>query len=505
MGVGGTATVSPQWSVPPDETSKIAIYGESTIAGGVKGSTTVTLLAAPIAAWDASPWYLEFLYELVEGYTATQMSACPSTGSRTTERQVPPDKCGWKPISVQTRGDILFAAGAVNVMGDFPYLVADLREREVIPHLEPLLGAGGAGREPALVKHQIHTGDYLLCRSSPDGGPDGGRTSTVVACFERKSLKDFVQSFKDGRYENRKKMLELRAQTGCQLYYIVEGAAFPNPNWVVCSGTKYQAILTAMTTLPLASGIHIIQTKDTQHTALRLRDFVRALERIPDPYLYPVEEGGLAGGELATSEGTLVPTAVTGVYEKDPDTLCMDLWARLTGISITTAKILVCTCSVREFLTGHAVDIAKFKLPTGRLLVKKGRDSLKDLRDGRVDAGIKLLAGVNGLTVPMARQILGAIPVQTHQVHYLCMYSVEELAKFPLVQKSRTVKLGKPRAARILKMLHWKTGCEAAPPAQPAAVAPQPAAVAPQPAAVAPQPAAVAPQPATAAPSPQVS
>jgi hypothetical protein len=344
-------------------------------------------------------------------------------------------------------------------MAGFPYLIADMRERGVIPHLEPLLNPIGC--RPALEVHQIHTGDYLLCRHNIDGG----QTSTsVIACFERKSLKDFVQSFRDGRWENRKKMFELRARTGCQLYYIVEGPAFPNPTWVVGSGTKYQSILSAMTTLPLASGVHIIQTKDTRHTAQRLRDYVQALSTIADPFVYPVEEGGAAGGEVALAAGTLVPLSVTGSYEKDPDTLCMDLWARLTGISITSAKILVGCCSVREFL-GGALDIAKFKLPSGNTLVKKGRESLKDLRDGRIEAGIKILAGVLGLTVTMAQQILGSIPVKSHHIHYLCMYQPEELAKFPLVQKSRTVKLGLPRAKRILKMLHWKTGCEVADPA----------------------------------------
>jgi len=303
----------------------------------------------------------------------------------------------------------------------------------------------------ALQAYQINTGDYLLCRQSVEGFVQ------VVACFERKSLKDFVQSFKDGRYENRKKMLELRNRTGCQLYYIVEGTAFPNPDWVVCSGTKYQAILTAMTTLPLASGIHIIQTKDTQHTAERLRDFLKELDRLPDPYLYPVTQG--EGQEMATAAGSLVPKDVTGVYVKDPDSLCMELWSQLTGISIGTAKVLVVSCSVQDFIYGQS-DINKFKLPTGRVLTKKGRDSLKDLRAGKPDVAVKLLSGVNGLTTSIAKQILSTIPVPSHHLHWLCRYSVDELSKFPLTQKSRTVKLGHPRAERILKMLRWKTGCD---------------------------------------------
>lgn len=329
------------------------------------------------------------------------------------------------------------------------YLMIDDRERDVIPHLKPLLGTESPSR---MCVHRVHTGDYLIGRRVP------GETGTeIVACFERKSLKDFVSSFKDGRYENRRKMLELRDKTGCQLYYIVEGPAFPSPSWVVCSGTKYQSILSAMTTLPLASGIHIIQTKDTQHTALRLRDFVLALDKVSDPYKYPVLPDA-GGNTQAVVPGTLVPEMVTGVYEKDPDSLCMELWAKLTGISIVTAKMLVEAGSVHEFLTSQTVgNIAKFKTAGGRLLVKKGRDSLTALRAGTTEVGIKVLSGVHLVSPKLATEILEAVPGATHKLHTLCAWAASDLAAVRVTQKSRTIQLGRARADRILKMLHWKS------------------------------------------------
>lgn len=325
------------------------------------------------------------------------------------------------------------------------YLVADKREREVIPHLTPIMG----GR---LVQSQIHTGDYLICRKAPDS-PE----TQVIACIERKSLADFASSLRDGRYENRKKMLELRDATGCQLWYIVEGPAFCSPERSIGSHTKYKSILSAMISLPLCSGIMVMQTRDTQYTAERLRDMVMYLDKVPDPYLFPIAEGDTTASKLC-KEGTLVPELVTGSYEKDPDHLCMEIWAQLRGITITTAKILAETCSIAEFLLGQPFDIGSFKTATGRTLVKDGRESLKNLKNGDTSMAIRILTGVTDISNNIARDILLAIPQRTHKLHALCQYNSSSLAQVELKQKSRTVKLGEKRATKILKMMYWKSG-----------------------------------------------
>ena len=332
------------------------------------------------------------------------------------------------------------------------YLVTDKREGSVIPHLEPLLG----GR---LIDSQIHTGDYLLCRQTP--GIPGTR---ILACFERKSIKDFVASLKDGRYDNREKMFKLRDAHGCQLYWIVEGPAFPSPTWKCGRGVEYATILKAMTTLPLASGVHILQTKDEQHTAERLRDFVAAAAGILEPYMYPVISDNPPTARTGSAEpveagqALLVPEVVTGVYQKDPDSLCMELWNRLPGISITTAKLFVCEFSVEEFLNGNAPDVSSLKTASGRALVKKGRTSMTNLLKGHDDLGIKVLSGISGISVSLATQIFDAVPgrgFRNNKLRQLCSWSPEAIAMIQIKQKSRTIRLGEKRARQILKMLRW--------------------------------------------------
>lgn len=378
----------------------------------------------------------------------------------------------------------------------YAFLVADKREREVIPHLKPILERGAfkskkckdaAKGASGLVEHTIHTGDYLLCRRET-GSPE----SKIVACFERKSIKDFVSSIGDGRHENKRKMMELREKTGCQLYYIIEGKAFASPDWAIGGKMKYRTIMTAMVTMPLFSGIHILQTKDTKHTAERLRDFVVELNQEAEPYVYPLGISYCGGSEdaasaqpndlsnqtapnLTTTAGTGVPEIVTGVYEKDPDTLCMEMWSKLPGISITTSKIIVEMCSLREFMNRVGPRVEDIKTSTGRKLQKKASEALFLLQNGDPSIGVKILSGVSGVSTDTAAQIMEQIAVpaghEGGKLRILCNMSVAVLSEFTLKQKSRSVRLGAKKARTILRILRWKTGNDGESAAQEASAA----------------------------------
>jgi len=316
------------------------------------------------------------------------------------------------------------------------YLVSDKRERDVIPHITPLL-------PNAHLQQQINTGDFLICKE--------GR---ILACFERKTLKDFAASITDGRYENRKKMFELRDQCGCQLYYIVEGTPFPKPTMKVSRGITYQAILTAMTTLPMASGVHIVQTSDARHTAERLRDFTRAADRLMEVYRYPVTPAG--GGEVPETAAALVPASVLGVYQKDPDTLCVDLWSALTGISLTTAKLITRKFSVEEFFAQPVAEITALRSANGKRLKEAAYASLRGLHGGDNAVGLKMLSKVNGIGGAMAAQIFDGVP-NGHKLKALCSWNCETIGMITVNQKGRSVRVGKARAMKILKLLKHKS------------------------------------------------
>jgi hypothetical protein len=110
------------------------------------------------------------------------------------------------------------------------YLVADARERAVIPFIESEF------QRHAFIVKQVTTADYLICTQPvPDGEP------VVLAAIERKSHADVAASFKDGRHENIRKMLALRAahvEVG-RVYAAssgaLVGAVLSMASWVLCA------------------------------------------------------------------------------------------------------------------------------------------------------------------------------------------------------------------------------------------------------------------------------
>lgn len=354
------------------------------------------------------------------------------------------------------------------------YLVSDTRERHVHGFIETLFDQAGAGYTVA----QINTGDYLICRRQAGGAPK------ILACIERKALKDFAASFKDGRYGNRLKMLDLRDKTGCQLYFFVEGPAFPKPTWKI-SRIPYGCIRSAMTKMMIRDGIHVVQTENEMGTAQRLLDFVRGFEKTDGPYTYPLSEaareedgadcgatgGDARGGEASARNATGVPEIVMGTVEKSDDLLVVEVWAKLPGISFPTAQAVADAFSVAGLVSGQVSldELDALRTRSGRQLVKTGKASLRALRRGVQKAEITILSGIPGISPAMAAQILttggaGGAPVT---LGAFLAYGPGAMASTSIRQKGRAVRLGDARAERIRRLMHYCTSEAAAPqPAQ---------------------------------------
>lgn len=88
-------------------------------------------------------------------------------------------------------------------------LIIDNRERAVFEHFP--------GDDETIITAQMTIGDYAIASISADG------SGCIHEIFERKTLKDYADSIRDGRHENRMKMLSLRDRTECRVYYIIEG------------------------------------------------------------------------------------------------------------------------------------------------------------------------------------------------------------------------------------------------------------------------------------------
>ena len=100
----------------------------------------------------------------------------------------------------------------------------------------------------------------------------------LLATIERKTWKDYGASIKDGRTANLAKLLDIRRTTGCDVYYIIEGKAFPHPNEDF-AGIPYKNIASSIRNLQVRHGVHILRTPDEIGT-------VRELELLIDTYTH---------------------------------------------------------------------------------------------------------------------------------------------------------------------------------------------------------------------------
>jgi hypothetical protein len=323
------------------------------------------------------------------------------------------------------------------------YLIADARERAVIPFIETEF------QEHAFTVKQVTTADYIICRSEAAG-------AVVLAAIERKSHADFSASFKDGRHANIAKMTALRAATGCTLLYFVEGPAFLSPTTNV-GGIPFGNIIAAMTKMMVCDGIFVVQTENEAHTAKRLLGFVRAFDAAPVPLSQTQPSTGI--------EPCPVPDVLTARAEETDDEAAVLVWARLDGISVTTAKILTRAFSVAE-LASQSVTVDRIRAlrsENGRSISKEAVESLLHVRSEasagphrphgpRDPVSVKLVSGIKNITPAMATQLIDA----TGGLAGLCESPC--LAEVMIKQKARSVKFGNARADRVQRVLRYVSG-----------------------------------------------
>lgn len=331
------------------------------------------------------------------------------------------------------------------------YMVADDRETAVIPFLDDEFQAYAH-----LVK-RIEVADYIVMRKVSTR-----KDPIVVAAFERKTYDDFASGFKDGRYENLAKLLALRMSTGCQLYFIIEGPAFPSPSRKF-GRVPFSSIDAAITKMMVRHGVMVVHTEDQMQTAKCLAKYVAALD-VEVPYVYPCAPPGSAsaGGDekeghvgLADTENLMtVPASITTRVEESELDQAVKMWARLKGISVVLGRILADRFSVVDLAIGRVpkLTIEALKTATGRPIHRDARKNLLGLRDGEEGAAVKVLSGVRGISPAIAAVMIKA----AGGVRRLLSYSASTMALIAIPQKNRVSKLGLPRATRVLSILSYK-------------------------------------------------
>ena len=338
------------------------------------------------------------------------------------------------------------------------YLIVDTRERFLHKLIQDTFSANGIHFETM----QINTGDYLICEQVGSG-------MEILACIERKTLKDYAASFKDGRYNNTNKMIDLREKTNCQLYYFVEGQVFLAPTTRI-AGIPYKNIVNSTIHMMIRDNIHTVRTKDEQGTVDTLVDFIRSYEKIDiratsksehtDTVVDTgsnedtVEDTAIGSNEVILSSQHQVDTQhpsvefITQKIDKSDITIITEMWESLAGISVSTARNIAETCSFEEFFNTD-IDIKSIKTQGGKSIIKSGITSLNSLKKYDIKKSINILSAIPGISKTVAAQLIDKYNLSE-------LITTPQLSEFKIQQKSREVRFGESKSNLIKKYLTYK-------------------------------------------------
>lgn len=249
------------------------------------------------------------------------------------------------------------------------------------------------------------------------------------AVFERKTLADQAASLKDGRHENKTQMLELRAATGCDVYYIIEGNMHRE---VDINGVPFKAIKSSIMHIIVRDKIQVLWSLNERNTVSMLADLLKSYEEFYPPP--PMSSPTNAGASMATITENI----------KDHRQL-RAMWCSIQGINKATAEMFFKFRMIDVF-TRDAPTLAKIgglKYPSGR---KLSSDLTSRLNNISSDDMISILASVRQITEVAAAEIIKVIKTPTDWKN--C--TAEQLSN---IAGSPRRKLGK-HGAHLFKLLY---------------------------------------------------
>jgi ERCC4-type nuclease len=292
-------------------------------------------------------------------------------------------------------------------------IYCDTRERKVQDHInaefaKPFNFAKTKGQISCEVK-QLEIGDYIILLNDEP-----------VAVIERKSLKDYGASFKDGRHVNKAKLLNFRSNSqDCKIFYIIEGPLNPQYD-TEYAGIKYKNILASIQDLQICDSIFIIRTADVQQTASDLFMLCESYLRISaKPVVLQTFSGTSETGET-NGEGETPPRAKLTYEEVLAKSVLTDnekmqknrvmAWASFPRISEMCASKIVEEFKLSNWILG-TLDQAKVSSFTinGRknnILIK-----LLSLKPS-LEMQVNILAAMNGFSKKSALDLLTQISLE---------------------------------------------------------------------------------------------
>jgi len=262
--------------------------------------------------------------------------------------------------------------GRANIQMSGLFLYVDDRERSLHPALRAAIS------HEMLVFKRLERGDLAI-----------GTETKLYAIFERKTLADYGASIHDGRTKNKQKMLDVRAATGCHVYYVIEGPLRPSATSEY-GGTLWSSIKSSITHLMTEYGIMILRTANKEETATEMAELMASYAaRPPSSEAGPVNVVTDAASAYEVNLGAVVvgrsdEVAMLNVRaQKTQLDRRVELWSSLTGFGTRTALRLAEFKPI-EVLSGKAsIDLTEAQRNViVRLLTDRWNKEQEDLLRG---------------------------------------------------------------------------------------------------------------------------
>lgn len=325
-------------------------------------------------------------------------------------------------------------------------LLVDDRERSIIPLLYDIC---------EIEVRRLTVGDYAIVSDDE---------SIIIAVFERKTLSDLAASIKDGRMSNNDKLLTVRNETGCNVTYIIESNKMYPQLDKKFNGIPYKCLQGKLDSLMFKTGIQIIWTKDEKHTAERFAGLLNSkvlaasvseqnnqtIQALSIATSLNVEESTTHAtnhennndnSEGNNSEGNNNISIEIGskLLQKKHghtlDALHVRMLMCLPKINANTAKVILKQYTLKEIVKGEMDEnvLVNLKYDSNFRLGERGSHfyTLFQVKCPRIQTyhTEKIISCINGITPPIAKQILDVYTLQRIVAGQYPANSISELSR----------------------------------------------------------------------------
>jgi len=305
----------------------------------------------------------------------------------------------------------------------------DHRERRIIDEFKIAFSKPNVMKNRGVIDYSVDTlqaGDYIIC----------DQTNRVLCAIERKTLRDYADSLVDGRHDNIEKLLKLREETNCEIYYLVEGSIDPSYSTVIRGRISYKNIASSIRHLEIRDNIHIIRTKTPTHTAKELRFLCEVYSDLASRDTFREIKGSSLAEVSKNCEVSEETKLKNNIYAA---------WSSIKGIG-KSAYILAEKYSIYDVLVHNLPGLDDIKI-NNRSLSKTVKELLKsDLNEVQQKLILSSIPGVSKISA-------GKIASNFHLIDFFDQSKKNEIINFQLTERK---KLGNAIYSKVVEIISSK-------------------------------------------------